>query len=720
MKIDEKTYQKIPDIIYLIVAVGTLNFLNYLLLPAQQEKIETVSSSVNMVTFLYSVLFFCGLYLLLTLIFSLIRVHSSPKNIFESNETKSKHNGYLILFLLIWVVFLPLFYSFLSIFLENELKILGSRTAMNSLWQTEPLFSFIFLTTVTFSFLTGMVNQPTCTNNETRTINWYVFFAQISIVCLFAHALFFPNYMSEAMDAHHGNAYYNTIYNLFKRTPYNDFNNSLYGQYALFLAPILRVAGPSMTNFAYLMSGAGVIYMSCMAYSIHALIKRNSLRILATLSVGISVIGFRIDPYYQTQPHRVLFPGMMLAYAVFTFNKGKNRRIFQIGGFLLAALAIVWNKESGMVCAIAWGALQIYDRLRQNSKKSIRFWMGIVMSCTGIVMSLFLSVSLVGIYNFIVSGSWIEWDVFWFPLFTKEYMVDTLQDSLYRSLNLDVVVYLTFMYPVSKAIYGLFSNIRLKKDQVIQNTCTKPAEDPVQSEKECLNFQTKSSVRKTEDSTLHPADENITQDGLLLFNALLGLGLLTYYINRPAYFNIDVTHGFFFILIGVYTEKNISRIIINKHTYKINHTLRGILSYIGVFLMLSFSIMGILHFQDSNKTRAAYRKANELEELAAEIQNSIPAHTIAYGNGIAEIYTELGWNSGIYMFDASDITINPEAEMHLAEYLNQLDKPVLIGENPRAPLLERYSFVNFLENFRLEKKITSNEMEYLYFVPIDW
>lgn len=659
--------QKLQNAIYLLAAGGTTFLLYYLLLPEQQKQLEKMTSSVNMGVFLVSFFFFCAVCFVLCIVKNKIHTLLTRKQIGQTNTTKVSNTKFW--FILIWIVFILCFWRFISIMMQNEPMILGSPAA-TTLWQTETLFSFCFIAAASFALFIALAKPSSFAQDENTTDRWYVCFAQCSIICIYAHASFFSNYMFNPAVAHHGNAYFNSIYNVMNGTPYTDISNSMYGCYALLMAPILKIIGASMKNFGYLMSGIGVIYMLCIAYSMNVLLKKNSMKILGLLAAGTSVIGFRADPYYQAQPHRVLFSGIMLAYAVFVFEKEKNRICFQIGGFIIAAIAIVWNKETGIICVLSWTALQIYSFLRQSGKKDIRFWIKLFVPCIEAIFSLLLSVSIVGIYNLMTAGIWIEWDAFWFPLFNNKYMVDALQVSLYNSLNMDIVIYLTFLYPVAKAIY---------------------------------TFNAVGTVK---------------QDYLFFFCALMGIGLFTYYVNRPAYFNMDIVHGFFFILVCGYLEKNLMNYIKGKGNYKVSNAMNGILSFVGIFLILAFSVMGVLHFQVTDRNRAVYRFSNELDQLTLEIKEKIPENTVAYGNGIAEIYTELGWDSEIYILDASDIEMNPDSKNYLIQYLNQLDEPILFAENTVDPQLWRPEFQTFLDTFHLADTITYNEIDYLYYVPI--
>ena len=661
------------DIIFILSSGATFIFLYYLTLPEEQQNIEKFSSSLNMFIFASSLLLFCILCLLLNLINIFIGKKFPDSKISKIINMNIARERIPVFFFTAWLILLLVFYLLLFILIRNERNIVGNPSG-RSLWHSESLFSCIFLTAVAFSFFFRFSRQSFSCKNSLPNDRLALFFIQGSIIFLYLHASFSSNYLFNGAAAHHGNAYFNSVYNVLHRVPYTDVSNSIYGCYALFLAPILKVCGPTMTNFGIIMAGIGGVYILCIAYVINSLIKKNSLQILGLLASGMSVIGFRVDPYYQTQPHRVIFPGIILAYAVFTLKKGKNRIRYQIGGFVISALAILWNKETGIICVIAWGFLQIYWKLKQSSKKSIYYWSGIFTSLIGVMLSIVSAFFMAGLYNFLVSGSWIETDVFWFPLFKKEYMIDTLQIPINNAFNIDIIVYLLFLYPVAKIIYTIF-NVSLQQD--------------------------------------------VIEDCILFFCAMLGIGLIVYYVNRPAYFNLDITHAFFIILICIYIEKNMAKWEKQKGRYNFLRVFHGIAAYTGIFLIIAFSCMSLLHFQANDRSRAVYRTGSQLNELALEIQDQIPQNTIAYGNGIAEIYTILGWNSNLYIMDASDLSVSPAAKEYLKEYINQLNEPILIGENTSLPILEDASFTDFLKFFQVEKKISYNDIDYLYFVPVE-
>ena len=711
--------EKTAGYIYLFSGGLTVLLLHFLLLPEQQRQIEKMIDSVNTAVFMISLFFFCFLCLILHLGLRLLLNHSMYKvgdrvdTYTNQNTLISKGKISVFFFWLVRILFFLLLYKCFLVIIYNETSILGSPAA-DYLWHTQTLFSGIILTAAAFSFCAGLLRTSSLDNHKTIEKRICVLCAQAGILYVYARSLFFTNYLFDGAVAHHANAYYNSVYNVLHGAAYTDISNTIYGNYALFLAPILKLIGPSMLKFGILMTAVGIVYMLCMAYAINTLVKRTSLQILGFLAAGASVIGFRTDIYYQAQPHRVIFPGILLAYTVFTYQKGKNRFLFQVGGFILTTLSILWNKEVGIICSISWTAVQIYWKLHQNARKQYtnepdqenkssrnarlkrnqgrkpRFFFSISISFLGFPAAVFLATIIVGLYNFAVSGIWITMDAFWFPLFQKEYVVDTLQIPLANRMNLDIVIYLVFLAAIARAIFLLVQSKWLGKADG--------------SEK-----------------AVHDADQNSTSSGgdsILLFTSLLGVGLLQYYVNRPAYFNLDITYGFFFLLVCIYIEKAISKRKNDLGKDRIFGAFRDVCIYAGVFLLVAASVMSIWHFPENDTRRSVFRTAGHFGEFSLRIQEQIPPNTIAFGNGIAEIYTALGWDSGLYILDASDLNVSPSAREYLITYISHLDEPILIAENRRAPMLDDHNFSDVLSSFKIEKKLRYGDISYLYFVPI--
>jgi hypothetical protein len=125
----------------------------------------------------------------------------------------------------------------------------------------------------------------------------------------------------------------------------------MYGHFALFYGPLLRVFGNNLRTVGIasaLFSGIAVL---CLLLFLHRTLKEDFSRLLAGLVVWNCFI---IDILYlQTFPLRMLWPFVMLLYCTLRREKKPDAGM-RLGGYLLCVLAIVWNMESGLVCSVAW------------------------------------------------------------------------------------------------------------------------------------------------------------------------------------------------------------------------------------------------------------------------------------------------------------------------------------------------------------------------------
>ncbi|OYO91059.1 hypothetical protein CG709_12830, partial [Lachnotalea glycerini] len=174
------------------------------------------------------------------------------------------------------------------------------------------------------------------------------------------YSLYIPNYFNA--DLYHGHAYCNSIYQIMNNATYNEFFTSIYGHYAIFYRVPLGIIGCNMRNIVLIIFIIGIMAMLLSCLIVHNLIKKNAVRILACLALALPTVGMRVGNYWQVQPHREIFPAILIYIScVFIKNKMTSNKILL--GYFVSAIAIIWNTETGLVCAIAWAGLLIFDSI---------------------------------------------------------------------------------------------------------------------------------------------------------------------------------------------------------------------------------------------------------------------------------------------------------------------------------------------------------------------
>jgi hypothetical protein len=146
-----------------------------------------------------------------------------------------------------------------------------------------------------------------------------------------------------------------------------------YGLYPHFLEPVFRVTGLSVFRFTVVMGIlTGVSFIAVFLF------LKEFLRSKTVLFLGFCTFAFYsylvaqmhwFDPFFQGQPIRTLFPCLIIYAAWRYFSSGK--RIFYYGTFVMGALAILWNFDTGLVAFAAWLLTLFYQELGRGSTRRI-------------------------------------------------------------------------------------------------------------------------------------------------------------------------------------------------------------------------------------------------------------------------------------------------------------------------------------------------------------
>lgn len=431
----------------------------------------------------------------------------------------------------------------------------------------------------------------------------------VLIVCSGSFLNHFPEYLNA--DYFHGSAVFNSIYNVMHGVPYGEITNSVYGNYALLLAfPMKIFGGGEYLCLSGIMAFLTMVSIGLCIYVIHNLIEHKDIRILCVASL-LWVYIFRKSNYWQLYPMRILCPVILIAWMVF-LNKRKINNIgtskrcaYHAITWLILVLSVVWNKESGIVCLIGYlvyavsrGIAGIYAR------EGTQIW-EIVLECLVMITSVPAAYMVVGLYNIVVGGQWITWQSFMFPLFSKRYMVDALMLGLWAGIWPWMAVAFLFL--------GVVCMLGLKilcKEKIDPNECIYAAA------------------------------------------AVMGLGLMTYFMNRATYMNLTICYYEAIICIGGV----VGRFKSSDYGSMINRTMRTL----SLLVLVALVAGEILHLGNALYARADSSK-QEILELRDQIREDAEEDTYAFGIDIPELYSILGWKTRSYTTDWADVFITRDA-----------------------------------------------------------
>ena len=165
----------------------------------------------------------------------------------------------------------------------------------------------------------------------------------------------------------------------------------------------------------------------------------------------------------------------------------------------------------GLFAAMTWALLLIYFSFNMHGVKSKKPWMDILLHAMLVIACFLGAFGFSNLYNFSVGGQPISFSLFLFPLKSESYMVDTLQYDLSTFIS-------AWMFVVA-----VFFIILEEKDCFLQNFSTN-LQKPAIMTVDCSHW------------------------------SVLGIFSVTYYINRAAYYNLDIVYELFILLLCIIAQ----------------------------------------------------------------------------------------------------------------------------------------------------------------------
>ncbi len=190
-----------------------------------------------------------------------------------------------------------------------------------------------------------------------RINKWWWFGAGMLLFVLqvYTTRIFFPEYVNYVGRWHFG-----VVSQAVSIASTGLLSCSQYGYFAYFLLPFMALTGFSVIKLSLVM---GVLYataMGCLLWVLVKVLNRKWLVLAAamTLALTYSAISLHVsdfDPYFQYHPIRTFWPCCTLLAAFLIARKSRPLRGGIIGG-VMAAVALFWNIDSGVVLCVAFPA----------------------------------------------------------------------------------------------------------------------------------------------------------------------------------------------------------------------------------------------------------------------------------------------------------------------------------------------------------------------------
>lgn len=205
---------------------------------------------------------------------------------------------------------------------------------------------------------------------------------------------------------------------------------------------------------------------------------------------------------------------------------------------------------------------------------------------------------------------------------------------------------------------------------------------------------------------------------LIFFMSVSALGRLVYYMNRPAYHNLDCCHFSAVIMLVYLGEKGLRFIKEKKKDCNFNQVIKGSIGVICVSALLGMSTGTVLQFSQNSQMKENFHNQEELNAFLETVEQQIPANTFAFGLNMTEIYSMLHWNTQCFTMDFSDMFVAQDSAKHLVEQMQQGVEYVFTSA-PSLPILEKFypeGYQWFMETYTLDKSFNVQGTEFQFYI----
>lgn len=424
-----------------------------------------------------------------------------------------------------------------------------------------------------------------------------VLFATVTSVQFYA-----PNIFQDVQGGtYHNHAYTNSIINTCWLIPYSHNMETLYGHYGILYMPILKF----LHKFLHIDYLTGIFIVTAVIAGISILLftyvldyfaKNDLIFYLAMFAIGEEYFMImQGGVYLQVHPHRMIFPILLTALALFEYKTQKKHHILAV---LILTLSLVWSTEVGIVTMLSfalyrWAELAM-DGLSFSVRKLALLLRELILYA---VLPFALSYIIVCGYNLLAGETILDFREFMYPLISDRDYIDNIELALPDVTHAWIGSSILFLCAICPALFRIFFP---------------------NAEKKAIN-------------------------PLYFLLGIMSLGLMLYYINRPVEGCIFITMFLMLILQAailqkgqdIYlewkAEKESALAKPNEFLFLSLRVITTLILFIMAFDCI-YSIPGAL--KTSSET---VWKRDELMEFAEYVYVQVPPDAVSFGEGVPEL-----------------------------------------------------------------------------------
>ena len=659
----KKNRELIASGISLVVAV--VFFVCCLSVPA----LETVISSygnINILVYGLTLVLFCGCFFVCMLVFTKLGIGKC--SFLETKKSKQ-----------------IIFYALLAFMAVGGAAILAYEAdqyggvAYKYGWHTQPLWLVMLLLALEIVVFLWM--NAKCKINS-KELEWFVWAVFIALTVLIWYSMDTPNIFGRGNegDWYHGHAYFNSIFNVYWGMPYTNEITSIYGHYALFWKIPMELVKGDFRMFIFILAGLTALIHTAAFLVLKKVVNSRMLQIIGAFAITLPILGMRGGYYWQVWPHRIVFPVILLLYAAIVLKNNKMNWLTIAGGYGLSILAVIWNTETGMILAAAWAVLCVSMILSENKFSWKKLIVGVIIHVAGIVISFLGAFGIVNLYNILKHSPANTIQEFLIPLLSDSYMTDILHLDMPLVPN-------GYMPEIILFLMGVVVGVRDWK-----------------------------WFRKND-------NEIPWKTHFMLFLSISALGRFVYYMNRPAFHNMDCCHISVIVLSVMFAEKGLQ--FVRKQEWKkmeyvpLHRVVKNSISIVCMITVLAMGTGTILQFSQNSEIKENFHNIDEIDGYFQAIEEEVPENTFAFGANIAELYSWLHWEPGYWGIDFTDMSVAPHGSLRVIKAMQEQNIQDVLTTLSSLQVLERHNpegYQWFCENYELSKSFPVYTTEYVYYV----
>lgn len=433
-------------------------------------------------------------------------------------------------------------------------------------------------------------------------------------------------------DKLHGNAYFTSIYNALMDAPYDYSNRSIYGHYAILLKYPIKLLGGSYTAYNIVISIVGGISLLVVALALDKCLKNHFISVIGVWAVPVMYLYYPLN-HWQMFPHRVLFAGVELYLLVFFFHK-KNKWIKPLG-YLICSLALLWNVETGIVCLAVWAlAAIVHDIFFEKTVLKIKeLFCSLTQNAACSILSLIGMVLFFNLYNMPLGEKWHGLRFLLFPHLSTWDAPEKI--VAYAAENNNLSESSNMIGAIKSLDSGFASGLSMHF--------------PLQISPWYFVFLLMGvAVILLLVRRLYLRDDS--NDYVMGMAAILAMGQLVYFVNRPCFDYLAIALPEAVLIMGILADEG------STHEGTLWKTGRAY-RMLQVAILSVMSVLSVWQFfyRFEERKKIEYYDQEKFDILLEDITATVPKDTVAMGQGIQEIYAQLGWDTGSYFIDCSSL-----------------------------------------------------------------